>query len=496
VEDLLQLRHIHKSFVGVHALRDVDFTLRQGEIHCLVGENGSGKSTLIKIISGVLQPDSGQIIVEGRRLEHVESHASIARGVQVIYQDLSLFPNLTVAENIAISDLQEQGRSLIDWREVEKIARAAMARIKVDIPVEAVVGELPVGLQQLVAVCRALTKDLKLLILDEPTASLTKRDIDSLLSVVRDLQAGGIAVMFVSHKLNEVFEVAERISVLRDGQLVGTLPRAELSNEKLISLMTGKSITETRFRREGAEGRVLLEVRGLSKRHNFQDISFKLHAGEIVGITGLIGSGRTELANALFGIGPADRGQILVEGRPVRIASVQDAVRAGIAYVPENRLVQGLIMKLSVADNVVAAILSRLLSRLRLIDPRRRKAKAAEWISALEIKVSDPAVSVQTLSGGNQQRLVIAKWLAAEPKILILDGPTVGIDVMAKSAIHGIIRELASRGLGVLLISDEIPEAVNNSNRVLLMRSGRIVGEMATEGVQAEEVQRLVEAGK
>jgi simple sugar transport system ATP-binding protein len=366
----------------------------------------------------------------------------------------------------------------------------------VDIPVEAVVGELPVGLQQLVAVCRALTKDLKLLILDEPTASLTKRDIDSLLSVVRDLQAGGIAVMFVSHKLNEVFEVAERISVLRDGQLVGTLPRGELTNEKLISLMTGKSITETRFRREGAEGRVLLEVRGLSKRHNFQDISFKLHAGEIVGITGLIGSGRTELANALFGIGPADRGQILVEGRPVRIASVQDAVRAGIAYVPENRLVQGLIMKLSVADNLVAAILSRLLSRLRLIDPRRRKAKAAEWISALEIKVSDPAVSVQTLSGGNQQRLVIAKWLAAEPKILILDGPTVGIDVMAKSAIHGIIRELASRGLGVLLISDEIPEAVNNSNRVLLMRSGRIVGEMATEGVQAEEVQRLVEAGK
>jgi simple sugar transport system ATP-binding protein len=496
VEDLLQLRHIHKSFVGVHALRDVDFTLRQGEIHCLVGENGSGKSTLIKIISGVLQPDSGQIVVEGRRLEHVESHASIARGVQVIYQDLSLFPNLTVAENIAISDLQEQGRSLIDWREVEKIARAAMARIKVDIPVDAVVGELPVGLQQLVAVCRALTKDLKLLILDEPTASLTKRDIDSLLSVVRDLQAGGIAVMFVSHKLNEVFEVAERISVLRDGQLVGTLPRAELTNEKLISLMTGKSITETRFRREGAEGRVLLEVRGLSKRHNFQDISFKLHAGEIVGITGLIGSGRTELANALFGISPADRGQILAEGRPVRIASVQDAVRAGIAYVPENRLVQGLIMKLSVADNIVAAILSRLLSRLRLIDPRRRKAKAAEWISALEIKVSDPAVSVQTLSGGNQQRLVIAKWLAAEPKILILDGPTVGIDVMAKSAIHGIIRELASRGLGVLLISDEIPEAVNNANRLLLMRSGRIYQELETEGVRAEEVQRLVEAAK
>jgi simple sugar transport system ATP-binding protein len=494
--DLLQLRHIHKSYVGVHALRDVDFSIRQGEIHCLVGENGSGKSTLIKIISGVLQPDSGQIAAEGRRVDHLGSHATIARGIQVIYQDLSLFPNLTVAENIAFSDLQEQGRALINWREVEKIARAAMARIKVDIPLTALVGELPIGLQQLVAICRALTKDLKLLILDEPTASLTKRDIDSLLAVVRDLQSSGIAILFVSHKLNEILAVAERITVLRDGQVVGTLPSAELTNEKLISLMTGKTITETRFRRGAEEGRVLLEVRGLSKRHNFMDVSFRLHAGEIVGITGLIGSGRTELANALFGISPADRGQILVEGRPVRIASVQDAVRAGIAYVPENRLVQGLIMKLSVVDNVVAAILARLLGRLRLIEPRRRKAKAAEWISALDIRVADPGVAVQTLSGGNQQRVVIGKWLAAEPKILILDGPTVGIDVMAKSAIHGIIRDLASRGLGVLLISDEIPEAVNNSNRVLLMRSGRIVREMDTEGVQAEAVQKLVEAGK
>jgi simple sugar transport system ATP-binding protein len=496
MEDLLHLRHIHKSFVGVHALRDVDFSLRKGEIHCLVGENGSGKSTLIKIISGVLQPDSGEILVEGRHVERLGSTQTTSRGIQVIYQDLSLFPNLTVAENIAISDLEERGRGLINWREVEKTARAAMARIKVNIPVDTMVGELPIGLQQLVAICRALTRDLKLLILDEPTSSLTKRDIDSLLSVVRDLQSSGIAIMFVSHKLNEIFEVAERITVLRDGQIVGTLPSAELTNEKLISLMTGKTITETRFRRRAEEGRVLLEVRGLSKRHNFQDVSFRLHAGEILGITGLIGSGRTELANALFGISPADRGEILVEDRPVRISSVQDAVRAGIAYVPENRLVQGLIMKLSVADNVIAAILGRLLGRLRLIEPRRRKAKAAEWISALEIKVSDPAVAVQTLSGGNQQRVVIGKWLAAEPKILILDGPTVGIDVMAKSAIHGVIRGLASRGLGVLLISDEIPEAVNNSSRILLMRSGRIVREMATEGVQAEEVQRLVEAGK
>lgn len=496
MEDFLQLRQIHKSFVGVHALKSVDFSIRKGEIHCLVGENGSGKSTLIKIISGVLQPDSGEIVVDGRRVDRLGSAQTTSRGIQVIYQDLSLFPNLTVAENIAISDLEERGRAFIDWREIQRTARAAMDRIKVDIPADALVGELPIGLQQLVAICRALTRDLKLLILDEPTASLTKRDIDSLLAVVRDLQASGIAILFVSHKLNEVFEVAERITVLRDGESVGTLPSAELTNEKLISLMTGKTITETRFRRGAEEGHVLLEVRGLTKRHNFKDISFTLRSGEILGITGLIGSGRTELANALFGISPADRGEILVEGRPVRIASVQDAVRAGIAYVPENRLVQGLIMRLSVADNVIAAILAKLLGRLGLIEPRRRRDKAAQWISALEIKVSDPAVAVQTLSGGNQQRVVIAKWLAADPKILILDGPTVGIDVMAKSAIHGIIRDLASRGLGVLLISDEISEAVNNSSRILVMQSGKIVREIATDGARAEEVQRLVEAGK
>jgi simple sugar transport system ATP-binding protein len=260
--------------------------------------------------------------------------------------------------------------------------------------------------------------------------------------------------------------------------------------------MTGKTITETRFRRQQEGGRKLLEVRGLSKKNNFENVSFELHAGEIVGITGLIGSGRTELALALFGISPADSGEISIEGKPVRIASVQDAVRAGIAYVPESRLVQGLFMKQSVADNVIAAILDRLLSRWRLMEPRQRRESADRWISSLEVKVSDAAAAVQTLSGGNQQRVVIAKWLASDPKILILDGPTVGIDVMAKSAIHGIIRELASRGMGVLLISDEIPEAVNNSNRILLMRSGRIRSEVATEGVRVEELQRLVEAGQ
>ncbi|HET6438072.1 MAG TPA: sugar ABC transporter ATP-binding protein [Anaeromyxobacter sp.] len=493
-EEFLRLERIHKSFVGVHALKGVDFTIRKGEIHCLVGENGCGKSTLIKIISGVLQPDSGQIVVEGRPVASLGSAATTARGIHVIYQDLSLFPNLTVAENIALAEVKERGGGVVRWDEVRRIARAAMTRIQVDLDLDAEVGELPIGVQQLVAICRALTSDLKLLILDEPTSSLPKHDIDNLLAVVRDLQKHGIAILFVSHKLNEVLAVAERITVLRDGEHVATLPPAELDDDRLVSLMTGRTLTRKRFTFSDHAAPRVLEVRGLSKANNFEDVSLELRAGEIVGLTGLIGSGRTELALALFGISPADRGEIRVDGKPVRIRSVTDAVAAGIAYVPENRLVQGLVMKHTVEENLSAAVLDRLLGRLGLVDPARRARMAREWIQALGIKVSDPEVAVQTLSGGNQQRVVIAKWLAASPRILVLDGPTVGVDVMAKADIHETVRGLAARGMAVLLITDEVPEALGNANRVLIMRAGRIRGEVQTAGVEPEELQRLVEA--
>lgn len=497
MEEFLRLEKIHKSFAGVHALKGVDFDLRRGEIHCLVGENGSGKSTIIKIISGVLQPDTGRILVEGRPVEHLRSAGTMARGIQVIYQDLSLFPNLTVAENIALPEIRERGGGrgfVVDWERVRTIARAAMERIRVDLDLDAEVGELPIGVQQLVAICRALTSDLKLLILDEPTASLNDRDIANLLAVVRDLQAHGIAVLFVSHKLNEVFAVAERITVFRDGEKVATLPPAELDEDKLVSLMTGRTLEKRRFTFADPAARKVLEVRGLSLRNSFEDVSFELRAGEIVGLTGVRGSGRTELALALFGVRPAERGELRIDGRPVRIRSVQDAVGAGIAYVPENRLVQGLVMKHSVAANATAAILDRLLGPLGLVDPARRAEAAAHWIKTLGVKVSDPGVPVQTLSGGNQQKVVIGKWLATEPRILILDSPTVGVDVGAKSTIHDHVRGLAARGLAVLLITDEVSEAVANANRILIMRGGRIRGELGTAGVEADQVQRLVEA--
>jgi len=491
--DFLRLSNISKSFGGVQALKGVDFSIGKGEIHCLVGENGSGKSTLIKIISGNLQPDSGEIWIKDQIYKHLRSIDSINMGIQVIFQDFALFPNLTVAENIAYSQLVEKKKKILNWKEIESIARLATDKIKIKLDLNEQVGNLSVANQQMVAICRALTSDLRFLILDEPTSALTKKEIDQLFVVVKDLQQKGISVMFVSHKLNEVLEIAERVTVIRDGQNVATLPRQEITNEKLIYLMTGKEITYSRNQKSIQTQKKLLEVQNLSKSNNFKDISFVLHHGEIFGITGLLGSGRTELALALFGMDPADSGKIFVEGKEVHIRSVKDAIQAGIGYVPENRLEQGLIMKKSVSENIVTVIIKRLLGNFNLIDSKKWDTTVDSWINELGIKVANPEVPVQTLSGGNQQRVVIAKWLSVQPKILILDSPTVGIDIAAKSSIHSIVREMANKDVGIIFISDEIPEVVNNCNRIAIMRNGRIFKQIDAADVTEAEIQRLVE---
>ena len=491
--DFLRLSNISKSFGGVQALKDADFSIGKGEIHCLVGENGSGKSTLIKIISGNVQPDTGEIWIEGQIYKHLRSIDSINMGIQVIFQDFALFPNLTVAENIAYSQLVEKKEKILNWKEIESIARLATDKIKIKLDLDEQVGNLSVANQQMVAICRALTSDLRFLILDEPTSALTKKEIDQLFVVVKDLQQKGISVMFVSHKLNEILEIAERVTVIRDGQNVATLPREEITNEKLIYLMTGKEISYSRNQKSIQTQKKLLEVQNLSKSNNFKDISFVLHYGEIFGITGLLGSGRTELALALFGMDPADSGKIFVDGKEVRIRSVKDAIQAGIGYVPENRLEQGLIMKKSVSENIVTVIIKRLLGNFNLIDSKKWDTTVDSWINELGIKVANPEVPVQTLSGGNQQRVVIAKWLSVQPKILILDSPTVGIDIAAKSSIHSIIREMANKGFGIIFISDEISEVVNNCNRIAIMRNGRIFKQIDAADVTEAEIQRLVE---
>jgi len=492
-QPFLSMKNISKRYVGVQALDRVDFEVAYGEIHCLVGENGSGKSTLIKIISGAVQPDPGGIIeIDGERFHDYHSIDAIRKGIEVIYQDLSLFPNLSVAENIALSEILAAGDRFVNWRTVHEIARRAMARIGVRLPLDELVGEISIADQQLVAICRALTRDVRLVIMDEPTASLTRREVEALFSVVRDLQSKGIATLFVSHKLNEVFQIAERVTVLRDGHNIGCFPARELNDRKLTELMTGKQLEYSRYVPTGLPERPLFEVQRLSLRGNFRDISFQLRAGEILGITGLLGSGRTELALALFGVNPAQSGEIRIDGHPVRIRSVQDAMRLGIGYVPENRLTQGLVTQQSVSRNIVLTILERLVNRLRIIDHRAVHNTVKHWIEQLSIRVPSPEAPVQTLSGGNQQRVVLAKWIATQPRILILDGPTIGIDVAAKSAIHEIIRDLARRGLGIIVISDEIPEVYHNCNRVLVMHKGRITAEFDTTHASEDDIQQCI----
>jgi simple sugar transport system ATP-binding protein len=494
----LDMQCICKRYRGVQALEAVDFAIARGEIHCLVGENGSGKSTLIKIISGVESPDEGsRIVIDGQEFHHLHSIDAIRRGIEVIYQDLSLFPNLTVEENIALPQAIASGSRVMRWPLLRRIAREALGRIQVELPLEGIVGELSVADQQLVAICRALTSGVRLLILDEPTTALTRREVESLFRVIQDLQARGIATLFVSHKLDEVLKIAQRVTILRDGRKIGTYPAAALDGERLTFLMTGRKLASTKYCPQEAEAPSVLEVRGLSKMGQFSNVSFCLAPSEILGITGLLGSGRSELAQALFGMNRPDSGEVRIDGCVVRLNSVQAAIRHGIGYVPENRLVQGLVMPQSVGRNVVITIIDKLVRALRLVDERRKKDSVDHWMRELAIKAPSLEAPVQTLSGGNQQRVVLAKWLATQPRILILDGPTMGVDVAAKSSIHEIVRRLAAGGMGIIVISDEVSEVVRNCNRILVMHHGRILREFQAAEVCEEELQSFInEAGR
>jgi simple sugar transport system ATP-binding protein len=493
-EEFVCLKGICKRFIGVKALDCVTLAVRAGEIHCLVGENGSGKSTLIKIISGVERPDEGEVLFDGRAVTNTTSLDAIRRGVEVIYQDMSLFPNLTVAENVAVNQRIERGTLSIRWREMRRTAAEAIRKVGVDLDLDAVVGQLSIANQQLVAICRALTSDVRLLIMDEATTALTRVEIERLFAVIHELQGRGIAILFVSHKLNEVIQIAQTVSILRDGRSVGTFSSSELDDEKITYLMTGRKIEAACRERGRIFPRPALEVRRLSKREQYHEVSFTLSEGEILGLTGLLGAGRTELALSLIGLNRPDGGEVLVGGRRVTIRSVKDAMRHGIGFVPENRMLQGLVMQQSVGNNLQMTAAKRLTGPLGLLDPRRRAEFVREWVGTLSIKVTDPATSVSTLSGGNQQKVVIAKWLAIKPKILILDGPTVGIDIAAKSAIHAMIRELSETGISILIISDEVSEVANTCDRTLIMKGGRVSGEVtACEGA-AGLIQEAVEA--
>jgi len=494
---LLKIENLSKVFGGVRALDAVSLTINKGEIHCLAGENGSGKSTLIKVVSGFYKPEGGVITIDGKQYGSLSITNAIRLGIQVIYQDFSIFPNLTVAENIAMNYELYNRKKLVSWSKVREIAQESMNHIGISIPLEEKVENLSVADKQLVAIARSILYNARLIIMDEPTSALTRKEVDKLFRVVRQLQSEGVSILFVSHKLDEVFEIADKFTVLRNGKLIVTDDAQNIDSEKFIYYMTGRKIEEEYYVPEAIDQeRTLFEVRNLYLKNGFEGISFAIHAGEILGITGLLGSGRTELAKALFGLYAVDMGSIYVDGEEVQIKTPQDAIRHRIAYVPEDRLTEGLFLSQSVKNNLVVSHIDALLRWGRL-DRRRMDAQAAKWIDELAIKVHKLEDPIQTLSGGNQQKAVLGKWLGTSPRVLILNGPTVGVDIGSKFDIHAFLRELAARAeMAIIIISDDISEVLKNCNRILIIDKGRITGEYANTELNEHSLMQRVTAGE
>ncbi|HVZ63756.1 MAG TPA: sugar ABC transporter ATP-binding protein [Lacunisphaera sp.] len=474
---LLALRRATKSFGGVRALRGVDFELRAGEVHALLGENGAGKSTLIKIITGAHRPDDGELVIGGERVEHLTPARAQALGITCIYQQPALFEHLTVAENLGLR-LEPPGTwHRVDWRGRRARAASLLRRVGAAISPEAEVRTLSMPEQQLVEIACAIGAGARIVIMDEPTASLTQREQELLYAVVRELRAGGAGVIYISHRLEEIFALADRVTVLRDGESVGTRRAAEVTEDALIQLMVGREMNHLYPPTGGTPGAVVLETRNLGcSASGVRKVNLAVRAGEVFGLAGLVGAGRTELARVLFGLTPADQGEIRLDGRPVRIESPPQAIGLGLAYVPEDRRRHGVVLEMPVAENITMAIHPRLFPGGWLRD-RAEGELAAKFIRDLGVKCPGPEVPGGNLSGGNQQKVSVARWLATKPRILILDEPTQGVDVGAKGEIHRIIRTLANEGLAVVLISSDLPEVLGMSDRIGVVRGGTMVAE-------------------
>jgi simple sugar transport system ATP-binding protein len=486
-EKILVVNHLHKSFGTIHALNDVSLEVAPSEIHCLVGENGSGKSTFVKTVSGNYAPDSGEIILNGNKYERCSIREAINEGVQVIYQDFSLFEHITVAENIAISRLLADGKRLIDWNEVRRIAKEQIDKVGVDIELNEIVENISIANKQIVAICRALSLDAKIIFMDEPTSALTKSEVDRLISIVLELKKKRIAVVFISHKLDEVMEIADNVAIFRDGVKVGDFPAKEVDEKKLTYYMTGREVDYPKYTRVYQDDRPVLEVDGLTRKGNYENISFRIRRGDIFGIIGLLGSGRTELALSLFGLNPPDTGRILINDEEISIPSPAAAINKGISLVPESRQTQGVYMGASILDNINSVVLDSVTLKNGVLDRNAMRKKAEEKVNDLRISTENIYTNVINLSGGNAQKVVLGRWIETMPEILILDSPTVGVDVGSKSEIYERIHSFAQNGMGILLISDEIPEILANCNKLLIMKFGKAVAHMSDLELKSED---------
>lgn len=494
---------IAKSYPGVQALQDVSLTLEQGQVLALLGENGAGKSTLLKILSGAQLPDAGRISIDGRPVAIQSPQHAQELGIITIYQEFNLIPSLSIAENVLLG-AEPLRFGFVDWGAMRARAREIIAEVGLDLDPNRLVSDLSVAEQQMVEIARALSLDSRVIIMDEPTSALSETETAKLFEIVAGLKARGIGIIFVTHRLEEVMQIADAATVLRDGQMVGSAPIAELSVEKIIEMMVGREVERLFAHRERVEiGAPVLEVRGLSSTGDpmdlhateLTDVSLTVHRGEILGLAGLVGAGRTELARAVFGADKYNSGEVLVDGAPIHPRSPKDAIEAGIGLVPEDRKQQALFLQLAVRNNLSIAAIDRV-TRWGFVDARAEDEMIGRYGGRMSIKMASPEQQVDNLSGGNQQKVVLARWMALEPKILIVDEPTRGIDVAAKAEVHQLLFELAQTGIGILVISSELPEIMTVSDRIITMREGRVTGEVPAEGASEEHLMTLMSLGR
>lgn len=490
---LIQIRGLSKSYDGVNALSDVNLHLAPSEIHAVCGENGAGKSTLIKILSGIVRSDTGRITVNGTPLIAGSVQASESLGIAVMHQESATFPDLNAVENLFVGREITSCRGLfLNHAAMKTQTERLLQKLGVSVNLNVPVGELPLAQRQMVALARALSRDCRLLIMDEPTASLSNRETQMLLRIVRQLRTSGVTVLYVSHRLEEIFQIANRVTVLRDGRHVSTHPITDVDRGQLIRDMVGRSVEEQpRILANATDNSpVILDVKQLTRHGIFSGITFQVRAGEILGLTGLVGAGRSEIARAIFGVDQLDEGEVQVNGRLLKGGSVQDAMASGMGMVPEDRQHEGLILPMSVGENLSLAVL-RSLTRAGLVGRRAERELVETQMFDLNVKAAHPRIAAATLSGGNQQKLVLGKWLVRNPKVLILDEPTRGVDVGAKSQVHQLIRNLAAKGLATLVISSDLPELLSLCDRLLVIRSGQIVGELQGATATQEAVLEL-----
>lgn len=489
----IEMLDINKTFPGAKVLNHIDFRIKLGEVQALMGENGAGKSTLMKILGGIYQKDkdSGKILVEGKETEINSVDDAKKYGISIIHQEISLAENMTVFDNIFMGrEIDKSIKGFLNDKEMIRQAQAIVDELKVDIDVRKKVGDLSIAKQQMIEICRALLSNAKVIVMDEPTSSLTQTEIDQLFEQIRKLKEAGIAIIYISHRMEEIFKISDTITVLRDGQLVGSKPVGELDNQKIIEMMVGRDLDNYMKNDEQLDvGDVCLEVRNLNNR-KLKNISFTLRKGEILGFAGLVGAGRTETARAIFGIDPISSGEILVHGKEVKIKNASDAIKAGIGYVPENRKEEGLVLMSSIRSNLTISVLEEFIKGC-FVNRKKEDEIVDEYVNKLSIKMASTEQLVQFLSGGNQQKVVVSKWLATKPDILILDEPTRGIDIGAKTEIYHLIVEMAKSGVAVILISSEMEEIINLSTRIIVMYEGRIkaiLTEEETRKVAQEDI--------